>query len=92
MPPPSLRLLDATTNDTLGAVVLTLDNDALVLDAGEFRSQLKPLRGAADQLQTYLLVDPPIAGLEFTFTDDGGQATMTLAGFGLGPYTFSRIK
>jgi CubicO group peptidase (beta-lactamase class C family) len=50
------------------------------------------LRGEDSQAQGYLMVDPPVAGLNVTFADEGGQPTLTLAGFGMGPYTFINVE
>lgn len=80
------------TNPDLGEVTLTLEDDALMLDAGEFRSQLLPLRGPDSQAQGYLIVDPPLAGLNVTFADEGGQPTLTVDGFVLGRYTFTSVE
>jgi CubicO group peptidase (beta-lactamase class C family) len=80
------------TNEALGEVILSLEGDALTLDAGEFRLQLLPLRGAESQTQGYLIVDPPVAGVNVTFADAGGQPTLTLASDGLEPYTFIKVE
>ena len=79
------------TNEALGEVALSLEGDALTLDVGEFRSQLLPLRGEDSQVQGYLMVDPPIVGLNITFADEG-KPTLTLAGLGVGPYAFTRVE
>lgn len=80
------------TNEALGEVILSLEGDALTLDAGEFRSQLLPLRGEDSQAQGYLMVDPPLTGFPVTFADADGQPTLTLDGSGLGLYTFTRVE
>jgi CubicO group peptidase (beta-lactamase class C family) len=80
-------------NDGLGDMTITVDGNVLLLDSGEYQSHLRPLRGAADQPPTCVMIDPPFAGLTFTFANDEiGQPTMTMGGFGLEPYTFRRIE
>lgn len=78
------------TNDALGEMSLVLDNDALVLDSGEFRSHLKPVRDDAGQPHAYVMIDPPFPSLMFTLKNDAvGKPTMALE-FGPEPYMFTK--
>lgn len=81
------------TNAGLGDMTIKVDGNALLLDSGEYQSHLRPLRAEAGQPSTFVMIDPPFAGLMFTFANAAaGQPTMTMGGFGLEPYTFRRIE
>ena len=50
----------------LGEVELALRAGELVLDAGELRSELRPVADAAGQVTGYVFADPPLAGIPVT--------------------------
>ncbi len=49
-------------NPDLGEVALELRDGALILDAGEFRAELRPLLDEAGNVAAYVASDPPITG------------------------------
>jgi hypothetical protein len=59
-------------NPALGDVDLVLRDGMLVFDAGEIRSELRPLADANGQIGGYVLVDPPLNGVvsAVTFRQD----------------------
>jgi CubicO group peptidase (beta-lactamase class C family) len=63
------------THDVLGEVDIELGDETLILDAGEFRAELRPLPDAG---MTYLTSDLPLPGpATVTFTEDDGAPVMT---------------
>lgn len=80
------------TNNALGDVSLVVEDNALYLDAGEFRPQLKPVLGEAGQPQAYVMIDPPVPGTLFAVkNDDAGKPTIAFE-FGSELYTFTKIE
>ena len=63
-------------SDVLGEVEVALEGGALILDAGDFRAELRLLREGDGT--TYLTNDLPLAGpATVAFARDGGAPTMT---------------
>jgi CubicO group peptidase (beta-lactamase class C family) len=63
-------------SDVLGGVAIALGEGTLILDAGDFRAELRPLREAGGM--TYLTSHLPLAGpATVAFGRDGGDPTMT---------------
>jgi hypothetical protein len=56
-------------NEVLGDLTLTLEDDALILDAGEFRSELRPVLDDAGDTVGYNTVEPPVLGLVVQLRD-----------------------
>ncbi len=66
------------TSDTLGEVEITVGDGALILDAGEFRGELRPLRDPGTGETVYLTSDLPLSGVAtVTFTDEARAPVMT---------------
>jgi CubicO group peptidase (beta-lactamase class C family) len=81
-------------NPALGEVELSQRDGALVLDAGEFRSELRSLADEAGTVDGYVMVDPPLAGAPIRFTfeqvgDGGPEMTMMIEGDGAETYPFT---
>lgn len=53
-------------NETLGEVTITLVDDKLTVDAGEFVSELQKLVNDSGKT-VYMMMDPPLAGIGFEF-------------------------
>lgn len=84
--------LDRFTNAALGDIVLSLEEGRLMLDAGEFVTELRPKVDSEGELQGYLQMDPPLQGLLYKFTMmDGGAPTIVL-GEGATEYTFVQAE
>jgi hypothetical protein len=63
-------------NEVLGEVEIALGDGPLILDAGDFRAELRPLRDTGGT--TFLTADLPLAGpATVTFARDGGTPAMT---------------
>ena len=70
--------LGGYSHDVLGEVEIALDGEALVLDAGEFRAELWPLRDEASDEMTYVTTALPLPGpTTVTFAAEGGSPVMT---------------
>jgi CubicO group peptidase (beta-lactamase class C family) len=66
------------THDVLGEVEVALDGEALILDAGEFRAELQPLRDPGPGGTTYLTSDLPLSGVATVmFSEEGEGPVMT---------------
>ena len=80
------------THDVLGAVVITLGDAALILDAGEFRAELRPMHDPGTGETAYLSSDLPLSGVAtVTFTGEAGAPVMTFTDPTTGeayPFTF----
>ncbi len=72
--------------------MLSLEEGRLMLDAGEFVTELRPKVDSEGELQGYLQIDPPLQGLLYKFTTmDGGAPTIVL-GEGATEYTFVQAE
>lgn len=70
--------LGAYRNEALGAIVLSLQDGRLLLDAGEFTGELRRLVSDSGRV-SYVVIDPPLAGIPFLFQLDGsGNPTIVL--------------
>jgi gas vesicle protein len=76
-------------NDQLGEMDLRLEDDKLVADAGEFSSEVRPMRSEQTGELVYVTIDPPIIGAELRLGDDDGQKQVEF-GQGVVSYTFTR--
>jgi CubicO group peptidase (beta-lactamase class C family) len=61
--------LGTYTSDTLGEITLSLEDGKLMLDAGEFTSELREAL-TEDGETVYMTYDPPVAGLPFELVGD----------------------
>jgi hypothetical protein len=55
----------------LGEITLAIEGGALILDAGEFRTELRPLKAAQPGSAGYLMGDPPLPGLPVELRRNG---------------------
>jgi len=79
-------------NDALGEIVLERDEGQLVLDAGEFRVEVRPTvdgSGAFDGYETYGV---PLTGLPLELDDDRDGGPVVVFGQGALQYTFERVE
>lgn len=80
------------TNDALGPIAVSLDisEEALIVDAGEFRSAVYPRLDDEGELKDYIFYDMPMAGGTLTLeTDETGNPIIVL-GQGVIEYTFTQ--
>jgi hypothetical protein len=76
-------------SDVLGPVTLSIEDDELILDAGEFRTRLKLAIGDVNGTDvTFVAADPPIPGTPFQLRNDGQQLILELE---TDAYTFERV-
>ena len=61
-------ILGRFCHPALGEIELRLEHGGLVVDAGEVRSRLRPLRFASGGATQYVMIDPPLVGAPATFT------------------------
>ncbi|CAA9557061.1 MAG: Beta-lactamase [uncultured Thermomicrobiales bacterium] len=76
-------------NAALGEVSLELTNGALVLDAGEFRTELLPTLNGAGAVAGYITADAPVAGALVALRRENGAPVMVV-GAGVDEYDFAR--
>jgi CubicO group peptidase (beta-lactamase class C family) len=84
------------TNDALGEVTISLNDDGvLIFDAEDFQSEMWLYTDddeAEDEAVDFLLYEPPLNGLGISFEpDDDGIYQMTLGG-GVNEYAFERVE
>ncbi len=80
------------TNPMLGDIVMLLDDGRLLLDAGEFVTELRPKFDSKGELQGYIQLDPPLQGLVYKFDTADDGAPIIVLGEGADVYTFVRSQ
>ena len=83
--------LGTFADPALGEIVITLVDERLVLDAGEFRTELRPVLDDAGEVEAYMAFEGPVAGAEFDFTEEDGERVVVL-GEGAIRYVFTRVE
>ncbi|TVR86410.1 MAG: class A beta-lactamase-related serine hydrolase, partial [Trueperaceae bacterium] len=78
-------------SDVLGAITLTLEDGLLMLDAGEFQTELRPSVDADGEVASYIALSGPIPTGALDFTERDGERVIVL-GEGLVSYTFERVE
>ncbi len=80
------------TNEALGDVTLAFDGDRLSFDAGEFASELRPVTDDDGEIDGYVMLSGPLAGVSLELAeDDDGEPTIEI-GEGVVAYTFRRTE
>ena len=79
-------------NEALGEIVLEMEGDRLVLDAGEFRTEIRPMVDRSGEFDTYVAYGVPVTGLplELVETDDGEPSVVF--GQGAMSYVFEPVE
>lgn len=83
--------LGTFANEALGEVTLSLTKGRLMLDAGEFVSELRPYADETGQLG-YIMYDPPLAGITFEFTVDNDGTPVIVLVTATDAYPFMRRR
>ena len=83
--------LGTFSSPVLGAITLTLEGGVLTLDAGEFRTELRPSVDADGEVEHYVAMQGPVATAPFEFTEEEGESVIVL-GEGVVSYTFVRVE
>lgn len=79
-------------NEALGTIFIETDDGDLLLDAGEFQTELRVAPDAPEGDMVYLMVDPPVPGLPVELrTDDSGEERV-IVGEGTVEYTFMPLS
>lgn len=68
--------LGSYTSPRFGQVRLTHDDGRLLLDAGEFQGEVRPLRGEAASVASHALIDGPVIGLLLNLREENGQPVL----------------
>ncbi|MBX2997903.1 MAG: serine hydrolase [Caldilineaceae bacterium] len=80
------------TNPALGEITLSLAEDRLLFDAGEFAATLRPYEGEDARESQYLMVDMALAGLGIRLVTDAAGDPIVVLGAGAIEYTFTPIE
>ncbi|MBC8098680.1 MAG: beta-lactamase family protein, partial [Armatimonadetes bacterium] len=81
--------LGTFSNDLLGDITLSLDGERLIMDAGEFTSELRA--GIDDEGETYyILIDPPLAGIPLDLVESEAGVPTIQIDIVTDVYTFTR--
>lgn len=87
--PAAVELFLGTYDEpALGEISLRLEEETLVLDAGDFQSTLRASVGEDAKENEYVLFDMPLAGLPVKFAMDETGAPTVVLGLGAVEYTF----
>ncbi len=80
------------TNPALGTIDLSLADGKLMLDAGEFVTELRAKNDDDGKLEGYLQMDAPLQGLLYKFEQDEAGANVIVLGEGAVKYTFESAE
>ena len=80
------------TNDALGKIDVSMEDGKLMLDAGEFRTQLLPYSDKEGELQGYIQTDPPLQGAVYRLEEDADGAPVIVLGRAAVEYTFTKAQ
>ncbi len=83
--------LGAFSSPVLGTITLAFEHGVLTLDAGEFRTELRPSADAEGEVEHYVAMEGPVAGAPFEFSEEEGESVIVL-GEGVVSYTFVRVE
>ena len=61
------------------------------MDAGEFRTEMRPSVDDEGAVEHYVMMQGPVAGAPLEFTEEEGEPVITL-GEGAAFYTFERVE
>lgn len=75
-------------NDVLGTVTIAWENEMLVMDAGEFQTEIRA-RESEDEVR-YFTFTPPIAGVPLELTENDAREPIVVFGTGVVEYTFTQ--
>jgi CubicO group peptidase (beta-lactamase class C family) len=79
-------------NQALGEVTIAFANGRLYIDAGEFRSELRPLKQPVSGQPAFLMFDPPLAGLAVDLRRDADGRPEVSIKAGPDEYDFAVIE
>ncbi len=88
----SLRYFGAYTNPALGEVSLRIEEGQLMLDAGEWSMQVRPLLDRQGEPDGYITYGAPLTGLPLRFEEGEDGDTVMVLGDGIVSYTFERVE
>lgn len=78
-------------NQALGEITLSLADGRLLMEAGEFVAEVRPMLDDAGEFDSYVFFDSPLAGTNLRLVEnDAGQPTIVL-GEGVVEYTFEPV-
>lgn len=79
-------------NDALGEIELLLQDGRLILDVGEFRTELRPVVDRQGQPDGFLALGPQMPGLPVKLEKDDEGAPLVKVGAGAVLYTFLPVE
>ena len=84
--------LGTYTNESLGEITLEMDGEQLVMDVGEFRTEIRPKLNRAGEFDTYVTYGVPLTGLPIAFEMNEAGTPTVVVGQGAISYTFERAE
>ncbi|MBX3142667.1 MAG: beta-lactamase family protein [Trueperaceae bacterium] len=79
-------------NAALGTITLEWEGEQLIIDAGEFRAQVRPFLSHAGEFETYITYGGAMTGLPVELrVGDGGEAFVVIS-VGAEEYVFGRVE
>lgn len=79
------------SNAELGDLTMTLDGDRVLVDVGEFSTEVLLFHNQEQDITAYAFIQPPLAGLEFKLSEDDGPPSI-IVGLGVVEYRFDKSE
>ncbi len=76
------------TNEALGEMNLVLEDGRLLMDAGEFIAEIRPVLDDAGTVENYILYDSPLAGTNLDLAQNEAGNPIVILGQGVVEYIF----
>jgi CubicO group peptidase (beta-lactamase class C family) len=70
--------LGAYSNPALGQVSLSMDGDRLIINTGEFGSEVRTASGEVARIAGYVLIEGPLLSLPIDLRDEGGKLALVV--------------
>ena len=83
--------LGSYRNEALGEITIEMEGEQLYIDAGEFRTEIRPAHDREGEFDTYITYGVPLTGLPIAFESSSDGEQSVVLGQGAIEYTFERV-
>lgn len=78
-------------NEALGVVSMALEGERLIMDAGEFEAEIRPVLDDEGAVDHYFLYDSPLGGVNLDLSENEAGEPILVLGQGVVEYTFEPV-